>query len=229
MSSPEKASSRRTRVRPARKAPAQRPGPVGGKRDRNRQERTRALIDAGLSLFLERGIDSVTVDDIAKQAGTAKGNFYRYVEDKRDLVDAILAPVRDDVFAALGECDRETDAAREVSQLTAAYLKLAMRLLAAYESHPDVVRLYLQEARAPGGDARAPLADFERRLTEETVALTVRAHEHGLLRKIPPLVSALAVIGAVERLLLAHLRDQALGDQAETVSSLVRMVMEGIV
>ncbi|MCA9514672.1 MAG: TetR/AcrR family transcriptional regulator [Myxococcales bacterium] len=229
MSSTEKPVARRTRARPARKAPAQRPGPVGGKRDRNRQERTRALIDAGLALFLERGIDSVTVDDIAKKAGTAKGNFYRYVEDKRDLVDAILAPVRDDVFAAMQACDRETDAAREVTALNAAYLKLAMRLLEAYRTHPDVVRLYLQEARAPGGDARAPLADFEQKLTEHTVALTTRAHEHGLLKKIPPMVSALAVIGAVERLLLAHLRDQAFDNEAEAVASLVRMVMEGIV
>jgi hypothetical protein len=33
--------------------PAERPGPAGGKRDRNRRERTKALLEAALALFLE--------------------------------------------------------------------------------------------------------------------------------------------------------------------------------
>jgi len=220
---------RRRRVsRAPRRVPSQRPGPVGGKRDQNRRQRTEDLLSAGLALFLERGIETVTVDEIARVAGTAKGNFYRYLEGKRDLVEALLAPVERLVFDAMDRCEAEIDAAESVEALNGAFTSLAMSLLQVYIAHQDIVRLYLQEGRVPGGEARAPLTAFEQRLTERTVALTVIAHEHGLLGKIPPAVSALGVIGAVERLLLAHLRGQIAENEAQIATSLVRMVMEGI-
>src|SRR5210317_2345369 len=68
--------------RPRRAGPVERPGAVGGKRDLNRRQRVQDLIDAGLSLFLERGIEAVTIDEVARKAGMAKGNFYRYFRDK---------------------------------------------------------------------------------------------------------------------------------------------------
>ena len=58
--------------------------------------------------------------------------------------------------------------------------------------------------------------------------MTQVAHDKGLLKKIPPLVSALAVMGAVERLLMAHLRDGLFDNPADAVRHLVRFVMEGI-
>jgi len=216
-------------ARPAvRRVPSQRPGPKGGKRDQNRRRRLAELCDAALELFLERGIEAVTIDEIARAAGMAKGNFYRYVEDKRDLVDALVAPLAAAVDAAMDRCEATTGAATDVAGLNAAYMALALDLLAAYTAHRDVVRLYLQEARGPGSGARAPVAELEARVTARTIALTRVAHEHQLLAKIPPEVSALAVIGATERLLHAHLRDGLFDDEAQIATSLVRMVMEGI-
>ena len=84
-------------------SPASRTKPEG-KRARNRRERTEALVNAGLELFLERGVEVVTIDELAKAAGMAKGNFYRYFDDKRALVDAILAPIASDVRTAMRRC-----------------------------------------------------------------------------------------------------------------------------
>ena len=58
--------------------PETRPGQAGGKRDQNRRARTQGLCDAAEKLFLARGIESVSIDDITKEAGVAKGSFYRY-------------------------------------------------------------------------------------------------------------------------------------------------------
>ena len=48
------------------KLPTQRPGPPGGKRARNREERRQALLTAGLKVFLEKGVDAATIDDIIR-------------------------------------------------------------------------------------------------------------------------------------------------------------------
>lgn len=52
-----------------------------------RTERTRAAIrEAANDLFLARGIDATTVDDICEKAGIAKGTFYLYFHRKEDLL-----------------------------------------------------------------------------------------------------------------------------------------------
>lgn len=220
---------------PSAKAPAEptaaskrRPGPAGGKRDTNRRERTDALHKAALTLFLERGVENVTVDDIAKQAGTAKGNFYRYATDKKDLVEALIKPLSDGFEGVFSRCSAALTRAASASQLTAAFMTLAGELFAIVTAHPDGVRLWLQESRAPGFGARQPIAEFDRRLTQQTIELTTIAHRQGLLKKIPPDVSALAVVGAVERLLIAHLRDRAFANPNDVIRHLVHLIMEGL-
>ena len=46
--------------------------------------------------FLERGIESVSIDDITREAGVAKGSFYRYFADKDALVGAVIEASHDD-------------------------------------------------------------------------------------------------------------------------------------
>ena len=54
-------------VRP-RKTPSTRPGPEGGARDANRKARTQAIARAALELFLQRGVEAVSVDDVVRRA-----------------------------------------------------------------------------------------------------------------------------------------------------------------
>lgn len=224
------APSSRVEERPIRglMPPTRRPGPAGGKRDTNRKERSEALIKAGLKLFLERGVENVTVDEIAREAGTAKGNFYRYASDKKDLVDAIIQPIVVAFDDAFERCDAAIAAGKTTNDLTSTYMRLAFELYDALQKDPEVALLYLQEARSPSIGARVPITAFDKRMTERVIALTEHAHRHGLLRKVPPAVSALAVAGAVERLLIAHLRDRLFTNPADVVRTLVMLVMEGI-
>jgi len=48
------------------------------------------LHDAAYELFTSIGVHNTKIDDIAKNAGVAKGTFYLYFKDKYDLVDRII-------------------------------------------------------------------------------------------------------------------------------------------
>lgn len=48
------------------------------------------LLRAAEELFVERGLDGVSVSDIAKKSGTTKGHLYYYFENKEQLFDAVL-------------------------------------------------------------------------------------------------------------------------------------------
>jgi AcrR family transcriptional regulator len=214
--------------RPRRAGPVERPGAFGGKRDINRRKRVQDLIDAGLSLFLERGIEAVTIDDVAREAGMAKGNFYRYFRDKADLVEAVIEPVAGTTREAVQECDAKLREARGRDDAVAAYGRLGNRLVGALAMHPDAMCLYLQERRAPATTARQAISDLATDLDHRAMTLSQVAVDRQLVTISDPRVSAIAVLGAVEALALASVRNQVKMDPVETTKSLIAIVLDGL-
>lgn len=214
-------------LRPSR-LPPERPGQPGGKRDQNRKQRVEALCKAGLTLFLERGVDQVTIDDIAKEAGTAKGNFYRYFDDKAALVEGILEPLATRIGEAMDRCDDALQDAHDEPSLFRAYQTLALTLIPVTIEHPDVVRLYLQESRAPAAGARAPIRALADDIRNRAIDLTEFAVDHRLLRIRDPRVSALAVIGAVEQLAFTVLSGELDSPPDQIAGTLISLVLQGI-
>src|SRR5690606_34513274 len=169
-----------------------------------------------------------TVDAITREAGVAKGSFYRYFEDKAQLVEALFEPLTTAFDQALREAQTELEAAKKPAELPAVYQRLAAALAAALFSSPRVARLYLQERRAPDQGPRRPIRALARRIEEGAVELTRVAHRRKLLKPLPPAVTAVAVVGAVEELLFASLEGAALGAPDEIVDALVRMILDGL-
>ena len=64
-------------------------GTVEGKK----QEKRRALLDAAYELFLERGTDKTSVEDITSRGKVGKGTFYQYFQDKGAVMQALLGRV----------------------------------------------------------------------------------------------------------------------------------------
>lgn len=52
---------------------------------RQRSTTVAELSHIGLTLFIERGFDATTIDDIAAAAGIGRRTFFRYFESKNDL------------------------------------------------------------------------------------------------------------------------------------------------
>ena len=80
------ASSDRTTRRPG---PRRREAPVGA------VEVRRALLDAAAVLFAQRGIDGVSLRDIAAEADVHFALIRRYIGNRDELVNAVFADVSD--------------------------------------------------------------------------------------------------------------------------------------
>lgn len=210
--------------------PGERPGPIGGKRDQNRRARTQSLLDAAQRLFLEHGIESVSIDDITREASVAKGSFYRYFHDKEDLVRAAFEPGRTRVLGAFTRAERKLRdmGTTSTDRVRRAYTRLGRELAAALMSEPEVTRLYLQESRAPAVHARVPIRELEREIAAAALRLSELAFSHGLLRRVPPQVSTLAVIGATERMLHAYFSGDLKIEPTVALQGLVSIVLDGM-
>lgn len=56
----------------------------------NKEEKKEKILAAAFSLFTRKDINNVTVAEIAKEAGIAKGTFYLYFKDKIDLQNFLI-------------------------------------------------------------------------------------------------------------------------------------------
>jgi AcrR family transcriptional regulator len=212
---------------PPPRVPPDRPGPAGGKRDRNRQRRVGDLGAAALRLFLQRGIAEVTVDEIVDAAGVAKGSFYRYFRDREELAATLLSPLADKVRAALAACEADVAAARG-ADAALPYVTLARALAGAATEHPELLRLFLQESRGPAVGARRPVRELADEVTERAIAIGQAARRQKVFRDLDPRVVPLIMIGAGERLLFEHLTRPGASDPALAWSTLVSVVVDGL-
>src|SRR5215470_14442655 len=90
--------------RPQRAAQAQSPA-VSRRRTRAPAgARRQAILDAALTVFAARGYEAARLDDVAAQAGVAKGTLYLCFKDKQDLFEELVrgavTPIMDRVTAA---------------------------------------------------------------------------------------------------------------------------------
>ncbi|MEC8023371.1 MAG: TetR/AcrR family transcriptional regulator [Myxococcota bacterium] len=210
------------------RVPSVRPGQKGGKRDENRRRKVSSLCNAGLTLMLGRGLENVTVDEIAKFAGVAKGSFYRYFNDKEELVQSILEPLRVQLQLSFDQGSALIGKAKDSESLIAAYDQIARDMQSTLLKFPREITFYLQECRGPRVAQRRPVRALADEIAEKAIALTDVAHEKGLLAPFNSRVSALAVVGAAERMLFEVLSGGDLGAPIAAAEALVRIVMDGL-
>lgn len=60
------------------------------RRDQQARETRAKLIETALHLFSEKGVDSTSIKDIAREAGVAQGLLYHYFAGKDDLLWGVL-------------------------------------------------------------------------------------------------------------------------------------------
>jgi AcrR family transcriptional regulator len=63
-----------------------------------KQKKETDLIQAAFRLFLIKGAENTSIDDIVKKAGVAKGTFYLYFKDKNELIDQIIINSAGDII-----------------------------------------------------------------------------------------------------------------------------------
>lgn len=96
-----------------------------------------AVTEAATSLFLSKGYDGTTMDEVAALAGVSKPTLYRYFADKEQLYAAIVAATIDDIDALLrlvADALSASDDPREGLGLLAGKFLTAL-------TQPDLLRL----------------------------------------------------------------------------------------
>lgn len=174
--------------------------PADGLRERKRRETQQRIIDVSLPLFIERGFDGVTIDEIAVEAGISRRTFFHYFATKEDV---LMVMHEQRITQAIGPL-METESL-EQSPLQAAHNCL-YRLSSRFESSKSVAidRLF-QSTEALRSRKEMAHIDMERALVE---ALQRKWHDAARLDELR--TSAMIAMGVL-RLALDNMRDDPVG------------------
>jgi AcrR family transcriptional regulator len=82
---------------------AETPAKPDGLRERKRQQTLVRISEAGLKLFLAKGYEATTLDEIAAAAGISRRTFFYYFKSKEDILLALQADTIDAVKMAIVE------------------------------------------------------------------------------------------------------------------------------
>jgi AcrR family transcriptional regulator len=116
--------------------PSAEPGHAGGRRQQRKNETRERLLNAATELFVSRGFEETTYDDIARAARVARQTVFNYYPRKEDFVIAWATRRREEVAQAL-------TSGAFAGEHAAARLVLIMRVLASsYERSPSAGRVY---------------------------------------------------------------------------------------
>jgi AcrR family transcriptional regulator len=145
-------------------------------RDDKRRERYHRILDVAVRLVERWGYKKTTIDDIAREAGVAKGTIYLHWKTREDLLIALIyretMQMAGDFRASIGD---------DLNQLT---VKAVVRgLLQALHGHPLVLNLMLGDRENFQEVSHSKLG-----LSSTTVKIAVLRHffvtmrEYGLVR-----------------------------------------------
>ncbi|TIC84150.1 TetR/AcrR family transcriptional regulator [Nocardioides sp. GY 10127] len=148
-----------------------------GLREENAARTRRAITEAALDLFVGRGYDATTMEEVATAAGVGTSTLYRYFPSK-DLL--LLGPLKVAGHLADALRSRPADEPHDV-----ALGEALLDVLAAPREHAQVTRVHQVLAATPGVRAAALEVLLEERRDLESALLERMGREpgdlHGLM------------------------------------------------
>jgi AcrR family transcriptional regulator len=137
-----------------------------GVRQRRKAARPHELLEAALTLFVEKGLAATRAEEVAKLAGVSKGTLYLYYPSKDELFKAVVRAYLTQVIVEGGEVMEQFEGNtsdllhllaetwwRRVGSSQAAGLLILM--VAEASKFPELAQFYMDEVVAPSHDLLA--------------------------------------------------------------------------
>ncbi|MDA8132027.1 MAG: TetR/AcrR family transcriptional regulator [Elusimicrobia bacterium] len=155
--------------------------------DTEKRAKEAALVRAAARVMSSRGLDSMTMDEVAREAGVAKGTLFLYFRKKEDLVQAVFAEMAGAFGGVLAELGSSPLEAGEL------FRALVTALLAHFDKKRDIT----------GYSGGLPLSGPRREALRTRFASNMRliadilsrCSEEGFLKLEDPLFAASALFG----------------------------------
>lgn len=174
------------------------------RRDREREARRRAILDAALATFAEKGFEGATLDEVAERAEFGKGTLYNYFPGGKE---AILFALFDEVYDDLVELTNDFFASDEAEgHIRDVFALFVERMISNFLERLPIFMLLIKEAHRMTFDDEIENATYmieQRDRVATAIAKPLeKAMRNGSLRKLDAHTVAHVIMGNVHGYLM---------------------------
>lgn len=169
-----------------------------GRRSRKKAAVRKQILATAIRLFSEKGLERVTVDQIADAADIGKGTIYNYFRSKEDIVVAFMA---DFERRALARIPHLLTGDRSLDRTLSDFVRTQLRWRRPYHAF---VLVFLAQMFSHTTDFFPHMVEMQKAIDAPMEALFRSLQERGLMRKDVP-ISELVLVFKTVRLGLTAL------------------------
>lgn len=136
----------------------------------------RYLYDCSVQLFREKGYDQVSVDEIVKKAGVAKGTFYIYFKKKSDIILEMLRQYDDYYDRIMSSLDDDLPVEKRMEEIVRGACRFTGDVIGL-----DLIRV-LYTKQISSGDSQSRLLNEDRALFRILSGLVREGQQQGIYR-----------------------------------------------
>ncbi|HEY1918469.1 MAG TPA: TetR/AcrR family transcriptional regulator [Streptosporangiaceae bacterium] len=196
--------------------------------ERKKQELRREIIDAAFGCFADLGYHATGISDIAARLGIGHGTFYRYFENKRDIVDHVIDDLADRIITTL-TAQNAPDAVSTLDGYREQSARIGESLAQVFAEDPRVPRLLLFEAAGIDKAMADRVLEFFEMATALTAAYLSHGVELGYLRADLDIDNtARAINGMILASAISSLRRPDAEHQRRLSEAVLRVMYDGI-
>jgi AcrR family transcriptional regulator len=178
------------------------------------------ILAAARKIFATKGFRDATVDDIAAEAGIAKGTVYLYYPSKKEMYLAALKQ-------GLEELRQRTGAAMQSAVGAQAKLRAFVRTRMEYaEANRDFFRIYHSEFGNLTNDSEFQQLYLQQAKTLEAVLHT--SAKKGEIRRIRADFSAFLIYDMVKSVMIQRLLGRSTARLDDDIETLTELIWKGL-
>ncbi len=183
--------------------------------------RNQSILEAALRVISRRGVAAATMQEVADEAGIAKGTIYLYFKSREELVERTAELVHSQLDRRMREVP--ADPRDALSHLR----RLVETKIAFFDEHREFLRAYLATCQNEAERGRRRQARYEqylRRLAE----FLAQAMDAGALRRGDPDRLALFLSEGINAVIRRRLAEHNPRPPQEDVDFIASTILEGL-
>jgi AcrR family transcriptional regulator len=162
------------------------------RRARKKAATRNKIIETAIRLFSERGIQAVTVDEIAAEADVGKGTIYNYFPAKEDIIVGFMVEFERTVQSQLKNLESRH---RSAAAVLTHYIQSELRLK---EHHHAFVRVFLGHMFLNTEQFLPHMAEMQNAIDPPLEALFEKLQQQGAIRCDLPLAELILTFKTIQ-------------------------------
>lgn len=172
-----------------------------------REQRRSLILAAATQVFRDKGYHATSVGDIIDAAQIARGTFYLYFTNKREIFAALSAGFLDLIRGSVRKISLDPESGEPLAQMRANFRRVIHTVL----GHEDLATIVLRDD-ALDAEAREQIGRFYAQVTA-LIGQAVRVgHRLGIARECDERIIAVSALGALKEILTRMLADRRGGE-----------------